>query len=141
MDNKPKRPYRKLEQNKTYHLELLFDTPFATEKEFNGRILKGYKYAFRDIETGEEFTCIISQTAKTAAPLLEKKRGDQFDLTLATYEMNGQLRKGYRITPLWQTPVPAGKSSIQPPQPQQTYTPPVQQNTGSQAVSIDDIDF
>lgn len=142
-----KRPYVKLEQNKTYHLEFIFDQPFATEKEFNGRLLKGYKYAFKDLETGEEFSCIISQDAKTAAPLLEKMHGDQIDLTLATYEQNGQRRKAYRISEVYKTPVAYGHSAIvrNPEIKPVTFSPrpePQQpQNTQSQAIDLDEIDF
>jgi hypothetical protein len=101
---KQNREYKKLEMNKTYQVEFLFDSPIPTEKQMDFGMIFGYKFAFRDLETNEEFQTIIGRNTKAAEKLLTYKRGDQIDITYTTFEMNGQQMKNYVINPVGTTP-------------------------------------
>lgn len=103
MEDKQRATIKKFHQHtdQTFHLEMMYDSPLPVENPHPSRpgmTLKGARFLFKDIDTGEMYSTIFGQQTKVCMALMGKRKGDQIDLTHRTKEVApGKIQKYYEV--------------------------------------------
>jgi len=96
-------------ENKTWHLEFMYDQPLFKDFTFDGKKVQKAIFGFKDLDDDVEFTTMMSATTKVCSKLLDHRAGDQIDLTYkAGSNKMGLPIHFYDILPLNTTPNTGG---------------------------------